>query len=198
MHSSEVLPTCLIWLCSMNTICGLWKQSTLFNMSSSSLYVSLFCFRLWYLTFPFSCWFGYPKLVPPMKMQILPWDAAGIASHFKPKKINTFNLTVCVTFLLIIWKCYKHSVYLFQEYSSWKLALHHWAQGIRVNQGYAQLSHCVNLYVLKSLQSPHCIWMHLIANKWVVSWMPSLNVCCTEASFVRWILVLLAEKGASI
>lgn len=132
----------------------------------------MFCFILWYLTFPFSCWFSYQKVVPPIKMEVLPWDAAGIASHFKLKKINTFNLTMCVTFLLMIWKCHKNSVYLFQEYSSWKLVLHHQAQGIGVNQGYAQLSHCVNLDVLKSLQSPHCIRMHLIANKWVVSWMP--------------------------
>lgn len=137
---------------------------------------------------------GYQKLVPLMKMEVLPWDAAGITSHFKLKKINSFNLTVCVAFLLMIWKCHTNSVYLFQEYSIWKLVLHHQAQGIGVNQGYAQLSHCVNLYVLKSLQSPHSIWMHLIANKWVVSWMPKPNVCCTEASFVRWILVLLAEE----
>lgn len=163
-------------------------------MSSSLLYVSLFCFILWYLTFPFSCWFSYQKLVPPTQMEVLPWDAAGISSHFKLKKINIFNLTVCVTFLLMIWKCHTNSVYLFQEYSIWKLVLHHQAQGIGVNQGYAQLSHCVNLYVLKSLQSPRCIWMHLIATKWVVSWMPKPNVCCTEAPFVRWILVLLAEK----
>lgn len=102
-----------------------------------------------------------------MQMEVSPWD---VASHFKLKKINTFNLTVCVSFLQIIGNRHKNSVYLFQEYSSWKLVLHHQTQGI--NQGYAQLSHCVNLYILKSLQSPHCIWMHLIANKLVFSWMP--------------------------